>query len=204
MGWVDYNSQTKTLLSIPQGGEVSSNILLKEDWVKVIESTDGSKALYSCAAFKPGDVLAGFDIAEILPEPTRHSIQYSATKHVLVNPDFLQFTNHSCDPNIAVHTKEKYIRAIRPIKPGDEIVYFYPSTEWSMAEPFTCFCQSPHCLTRIRGAAYLPFEILANYHLSDHIAKLLAKREKAAASEIRLNSRKAVRQIEEGEVPLIS
>lgn len=27
------------------------------------------------------------------------------------------------------------------LKEGDELTFFYPSTEWSMAQPFDCLCK---------------------------------------------------------------
>ena len=32
------------------------------------------------------------------------------------------------------------LTALRPISEGDELTFFYPSTEWAMAEPFECGC----------------------------------------------------------------
>lgn len=31
-------------------------------------------------------------------------------------------------------------RALRDIQPGDELSFFYPSTEWEMAQGFECKC----------------------------------------------------------------
>jgi hypothetical protein len=146
----------------------------------IIESAEGSKTLCSLMAFEPGDVLSEFRISALLPGPTRHSVQCSTSGHMLMDPGFLQFMNHSCDPNVVLQTREMHIRAIRPVAPGDEIVYFYPSTEWAMAEPFRCSCKSPRCLIHIRGAAYLPPNVLAKYYFCDHIATLLAKRQEAS------------------------
>lgn len=171
----------------------------QEDWATVIESPDGAISLYSRKIFRPGDILTGFKITDFFREPTRHSIQHGDSEHFLIAPDCLQFMNHSCDPNVAIHMKDKSVRSIRPIQPGDEIVYFYPSTEWSMVEPFRCTCNSQRCLAYVRGAAYLPLDLLAGYRLSDHILKLLAKREEAITPGALRKSRKAARQLNTGE-----
>ena len=160
---------------------MKSTIHPNESWYKVIKSSEGNRALHASVAFQPGEIITGFRISRLLPNPTRHSIQYNASKHMLIAPEFLRLTNHSCDPNITIHTRDLYVKAVRPIEPGDELVYFYPSTEWSMAEPFQCCCESPRCLIHIRGAAYLPMHVLAGYYLNDHIKALIGNQREISA-----------------------
>lgn len=64
------------------------------------------------------------------------------------------------------------------LKEGDELSFFYPSTEWDMAQPFECLCGSKECRGTISGAKDMPAEVLKNYWLSSHIRELLE--EKAA------------------------
>jgi hypothetical protein len=151
---------------------MSSEIVFEDSHFTVIRD-GGSDALHARVAFTPGDVLTAFRVAALVPEPTRYSIQLAASEHALVEPECLRFMNHSCDPNVALDTGEMHIRAIRPIEPGDLITYFYPSTEWSMAEPFRCWCGSARCLGEIAGAAELPPEVLAGYDLAEHISMRL-------------------------------
>jgi hypothetical protein len=120
-----------------------------------------------------------FGIAAILPHPNRYSFQTGVHTHILPDPDFLRFMNHSCVPNVFVNTKEMCVLAVNVIEPGDEIVCFYPSTEWLMKEPFLCCCGSPQCLGRIQGAAYIADGILSKYHVADHIKLLLGQGEDA-------------------------
>ena len=108
-----------------------------------------------------------------LREPAVHSVQLNESAHILLEPQFLEYTNHSCSPNVVFDLDAMVVRAIEPIQPGEEIVYFYPSTELSMAQPFTCDCGSDNCLGVIRGADYLPTEVLDRYHLTTHIRSLL-------------------------------
>jgi hypothetical protein len=147
--------------------------------LQVIESANGYKAIHALIGFYPGSIVINFGIAALLGEPTRFTIQCGISEHMLVTPNLVQFINHSCDPNVVLDTKKMNIRAIGGIEPGDEIVYFYPSTEWSMAEPFRCHCNSHLCLSQIRGAAYIEPDVIAKYYLSDHIAMLLAKQRAA-------------------------
>jgi hypothetical protein len=162
---------------------VSANLPVDDSWFMVIESADGDESLHALVAFEPGEILGHFEISSLHLQPTPHTIQCGVSEHMLVVPDFLRLINHSCDPNIVFDMRDRYVRAIRRIEPGDEIVYFYPSTEWSMAEPFQCCCKSPKCLIRIQGAACLPPDLLAEYEVSEHIALLLAQRQVASIPE---------------------
>jgi hypothetical protein len=133
----------------------------------------GSKSLKSAVALTRGDVLCAFTVT-FQSQPTRHSIQVSDSDHMLVDPVELQYINHSCDPNVAFDVERREVRALRPIQPGDEFFYFYPSTEWDMAEPFICNCGTARCLKLIRGAQHLPQRVLKEYEFQDHIQQRLA------------------------------
>jgi hypothetical protein len=65
------------------------------------------------------------------------------------------------------------IRAARNIEPGDEITFFYPSTEWDMAAPFVCNCNQDNCLQVIAGAYHLPVSVLSKYFINKHICELI-------------------------------
>lgn len=93
--------------------------------------------------------------------------------HIMLDPEWLQYINHSCEPNVVFDTTKKEVIAVRPIKTGEELTFFYPSTEWSMDQAFDCLCKSDNCLETIQGAAHLPLEILTNYQLSDYIQQKL-------------------------------
>ena len=66
-------------------------------------------------------------------------------------------------------TQKMELKTLQSIKAGEELVFFYPSTEWKMKEPFNCICKSPDCLQRIQGAAYLTYDNLVKYRLSEYI-----------------------------------
>jgi hypothetical protein len=59
--------------------------------------------------------------------------------------------------------------ALKPIAPGDEFTFFYPSTEWFMAEPFLCSCGEANCIGTIKGAKELTKDVLQRYRLTDFI-----------------------------------
>lgn len=65
------------------------------------------------------------------------------------------------------------------IKPGDELSFFYPSTEWHMAQPFDCLCGTPTCRGRIAGARDMTEAQLDGVWLNGHIIQLRAEQEAA-------------------------
>jgi hypothetical protein len=70
------------------------------------------------------------------------------------------------------------MQAIRDIRSGDDITFFYPSTEWHMQQPFACACGRPECVGMISGADSMPPDVLAKYKLSAYIRQ---KRNEQAA-----------------------
>ncbi|WP_437959940.1 SET domain-containing protein-lysine N-methyltransferase [Sorangium sp. So ce119] len=135
----------------------------------------GQRCVRSLAAFAAGDVLQPFGAAVVHDRPDRMTLQLSQHQHIDLEPGFLAFINHSCDPNAYFDVELRALVALRPIAPGDEIAFFYPSTEWAMSSPFECRCGSARCLRRIAGASELPPAVLAEYRLAPHIARQLAQ-----------------------------
>jgi hypothetical protein len=58
------------------------------------------------------------------------------------------------------------------MKAGDQVTFFYPSTEWDMDEQFTCWCGADECLKSIRGAKYLDDRAMKRYFFNDHILRM--------------------------------
>ncbi len=141
------------------------------------------KAFFAKQEYLPGDVVAEFSAAAILNEPTYLTVQVGLTEHILLQPEHLQYINHSCDPNVFFDTYTMKIVALKPIGTGDEMTFFYPSTEWDMAQPFDCHCGCANCLGQIRGAAHISPEIIKTYTLTRFIQQQLhdrSNREKRA------------------------
>ena len=156
-------------------------VLSDEGFASVRESqSTGQKALFAALPFQAGDVLCTFSHREIFTQPDRLTVQTGVNEHILLFPEFLQYANHSCAPNIFFDTTTKEVICLQDIRPGDELVFFYPSTEWDMAEQFDCHCGVGNCLQKIRGAAHLTPEILNQYRLTDFIQQQLRKRSAAA------------------------
>ncbi|MFN8491616.1 MAG: SET domain-containing protein-lysine N-methyltransferase [Caldilineaceae bacterium] len=106
--------------------------------------------------------------------PTYQSIQIGANRHI-EDLDVIAYLNHSCHPNVIVDTTALTISAARAIAAGEELTFFYPSTEWAMARPFICQCGARHCLSLVAGAKYLAVDRLAHYFINQHIRDLLVQ-----------------------------
>lgn len=107
------------------------------------------------------------------PHAVRHArtIQVSTHEHVM-DLDFLAKFNHSCDPSAFVDTALRRCVTLRDVAVGEQLDYFYPATEWHMAEPFECRCGAPRCLGSVLGAGQLPLEALRGHRLNAHIVEL--------------------------------
>lgn len=140
-------------------------------------SVTGEKSLHAAAFFDAGDTISSFTASSVSEQPTYLTVQTGIGRHITLEPEFLQYINHSCEPNVFFDTTAMQLVALREIQPGDELVFFYPSTEWEMIQPFECFCGTPSCLHRIQGAAYLHEEETRRYRLTDFIRSQLIHRD---------------------------
>lgn len=122
-------------------------------------------------AIAAGEVVASIGGARRVPVATRYTVQIGASEHIDGLEEFTCL-NHSCAPNVVIETTALEIKALHDIAAGTELTYFYPSTEWHMAEPFECHCGALKCLGLINGAATLSAEVLSQYVVNEHIAAL--------------------------------
>jgi len=67
------------------------------------------------------------------------------------------------------------VYAAKDLKPGDEITFFYPSTEFMMAQPFPCWCGARECVKIVAGAYYVPPAQLSAYFINKHIREAIVK-----------------------------
>lgn len=80
-----------------------------------------------------------------LAHPTRHSI-FVQGQH-LDPTNAVRWTNHSCDPNVAL--VEDWLVALRDIPAGEMISFDYERSEPHIAAPFDCACGAACCRGRI-------------------------------------------------------
>lgn len=133
------------------------------------EKGSGHHSLNAIKDYQPNDIITNFDSSTIQTTPDRYTVQKSEREHIILSPKYLQYMNHSCDPNCFIDVNNFQIIAIKSIEKGASLNFFYPSTEWEMSEPFKCLCGSSNCLGEIKGAYCIPLDILKNYRLSSFI-----------------------------------
>jgi len=136
------------------------------DLLEVWEVEKGYKSLRAGVEIGEGGVVSVFGARRVLKDAGRYTVQLGEGRHIELAPDYLQYTNHSCEPNVVFDTAGMRIVALRDIERGEEICFFYPSTEWDMDEGFVCQCGCEGCVGEVRGAAYLSEEVLGRYRLS--------------------------------------
>jgi hypothetical protein len=102
-------------------------------------------------------------VGEPTGAPTRYTVQIEHDMHIDV-PDeygfeaildqfYWRFMNHGCDPSVMI--KGRAVVSLKPIGFGQEITFNYNTTEYDMAEPFSCRCGSDRCAGRVQGFRYL-------------------------------------------------
>lgn len=135
------------------------------------DGNDFRARLVSSRVLPQGAVVAGIDGAKVVGSASYRSVQTAEGRHI-EDIGVLAYLNHSCAPNVAIDVERMVVMAIRPIAAGDELTFFYPSTEWDMAQPFQCWCGAKGCLGWVGGARHVAKEVLARHVLSPHIARL--------------------------------
>ncbi len=160
---------TNTVLDSPY-----SRVISQHSFAEVIENLlTKQHSIHSLKSFSKDELICTFSAGGVFSEPDYRTIQMDINRHITLVPGFLQYCNHSCSPNIFFNTTTMEVTALKDIKPNDEFCFFYPSTEFDMAQPFICYCGSRGCLQNIRGAKYTDYNVLAKYHLTDFIKEQL-------------------------------
>ena len=155
----------KTSITTPTTEVISKHIFANV----LLNNETNQKALFAAASFAPGDVICSFQANITQSYATYLTVQTGADRHITLSPEFLQYINHSCEPTVFFNTTSMELVCLQAMQPGDEFTFFYPSTEWEMAQPFVCNCGSAACLQLINGASHLSVETLSKYKLTDFI-----------------------------------
>ncbi|NOT36327.1 MAG: SET domain-containing protein [Saprospiraceae bacterium] len=136
---------------------------------------NNAHGLFANKNFKKGDKMFQFKAKNIVSKPTYLTVQIDDNKHFSLDPDFLQYMNHSCDPNVFLNSKDLTLTALKSINKGDELSFFYPSSEWDMEQPFICNCGALQCHRYIAGAHAIKSEVLEKYTLNEYIKRKLSE-----------------------------
>ena len=137
------------------------------------DETNGHLGLFSRKNFSMGDLVINFGSSTMLDTPNYLTVQIGINQHILMSPEYLQFTNHSCNPNLLYNTATMELECLRDISIGDELTFFYPATEWKMSQKFECQCGEIDCIGLVKGAADIAIEILNKYKLTNFIKSML-------------------------------
>ncbi|TLD07947.1 hypothetical protein PspLS_12170 [Pyricularia sp. CBS 133598] len=116
--------------------------------------------------------------------PSYSTTQAGRDLHVELNSK-IHFVNHSCAPSLEwdMERMEMRVNRDRPLKKGDMLSFFYPSTEWILAQPFDCWCGAGEdkCFGRIEGAGKMDPARLKEYWLNGYIEEMLKEKVRAEA-----------------------
>jgi hypothetical protein len=105
------------------------------------------------------------------------SVQISENDHIELNSE-LVYCNHSCAPSLIFDMSKFEVRVVpnRDLSKGDVLTFWYPSSEWEMAQPFDCACMTKNCRGLISGAKDMDEQVLRQYWLNEHIKRMLGAR----------------------------
>lgn len=157
----------------------SYRLISQHDFAEVRRHlTNEQNALFITRPFSAGELISDFSAGSISAEPTYLTVQIGDEKHITLVPEFLQYINHSCAPNVFFDTSRLQLIALRDIHAGEELSFFYPSTEWEMTQSFHCYCGHSACLGEIKGAAYLNEETRKKYRFTDYIQEIFNKQKR--------------------------
>lgn len=109
--------------------------------------------VFSSAPFSPGEVVLRIDDSRVVTDadpldPAKgefepHCDDLAGGEVVLMRPPE-RFINHSCDPNTYIRTiaGDRYVVALRPIRPGEEVTYDY-CVNGDGDTPWDCLVRQP-------------------------------------------------------------
>jgi uncharacterized protein len=138
------------------------------------ESPIHGTGVFSASPFSPGEVVLKIDDSRVVTDTAplnratgefEHHCDYLAGGKVVLMQPAERFINHRCDPNTFIRTiaGDRYVVALREIRPGEEITYDYclnseGDTAWN------CSCGSSQCRRRhLSGFFHLPVDIQVRY-----------------------------------------
>lgn len=139
--------------------------------VITIKTENKFRSLVARQDFAPGQVVYAIPSEKVFDKPNRFTVQMDRALHTEVGK--LSALNHSCDPNVFLDMDRMEVIACRAIRTGDELTFFYPSTEWEMDAPFICLCGASNCIHVVAGARFLPLSTLETHYLNRHIREMM-------------------------------
>ena len=139
----------------------------------VLNTSTNQKSLNAVRVIEAAELISFFNAKETYKLPTYLTVQTGINQHITLMPEFLQYINHSCEPNVFFDTTLMQLIALKHIEIDEELCFFYPSSEWKMTQSFVCNCSASQCLKLIQGAAYLSSDVVKHYQFTDFIKQQL-------------------------------
>ena len=139
----------------------------------VLNTSTNQKSLNAVRVIEAAELISFFNAKETYKLPTYLTVQTGINQHITLMPEFLQYINHSCEPNVFFDTTLMQLIALKHIEVDEELCFFYPSSEWKMTQSFVCNCSASQCLKLIQGAAYLSSDVVKHYQFTDFIKQQL-------------------------------
>lgn len=139
----------------------------------VIRTHNKYRSLTTTKPYQKGEIICEIPTESLYDKPNQFTVQIGTEQHVEVKE--LASMNHSCNPSTILDTTRMLVFAARDLAPGDELTFFYPSTEWEMSSPFICLCGAANCIHVVAGARFLPLSTLENHFLNHHIRELMIR-----------------------------
>jgi hypothetical protein len=136
-----------------------------------IKTENKFRSLITKRAYKMGEIICEIPTEKVVNKANRYTVQIGRDRHTEVGK--LSALNHSCDSNVILDTENLQMVARRDIEQGEELSFFYPSTEWEMDAPFICLCGASNCIHVVAGARFLPLSTLENHYLNKHIREMM-------------------------------
>ena len=138
-----------------------------------IKTENKFRSLISKRAYAKGELICEIPTEKVVNKANRYTVQIASDKHTDVGK--LAALNHSCNPNVFLDTENLLMYACKDIEKGEELSFFYPSTEWEMDAPFICLCGASSCIHVVAGARFLPLSTLENHYLNKHIREMMVE-----------------------------
>ena len=150
------------------------NLTYRSPKTKIRESQIQGKGLFAKAPIKKGEIVAvkGGHILDQKKwnelEPALGSAEIQISEDLFIAPvnreqreGSMLYTNHSCDPNIAIQGQIVFV-AMRHIDTNEELVHDWATTD-DLDYVMQCNCGSPNCRGIITGKDWMRKDLQEKY-----------------------------------------
>ncbi|OJJ79233.1 uncharacterized protein ASPGLDRAFT_52858 [Aspergillus glaucus CBS 516.65] len=146
--------------------------------IQVVKGAPFQSTARSLVALPAGALFSNITTAVPTVHKTYTSVQSGIGMNIELCSD-LVYCNHSCSPSLEFDMSRFEVRVAkdRPLSVGDELTFFYPSTEWDMVQSFHCNCGSEKCLGKVSGCQDIAAAVRKQYWLNRHVQELAVKQE---------------------------